>query len=489
MPVTFLEIPASTRRPGVYTEVDPSLAAGPSALAFKALMIGQRTDGSVAELVPTRIVSAAQARDRFGHGSMLHLMATAWFENNRSTELWVVALDDDAGAVAATGSIGFSVTTASAGTLYLMIAGQKVRVAVAAGSTAAQIASAVAAAITNRTSLPVTAAVNGGDTTLVDITAKNAGVIGNDVDVRLNYFQGEEVPLGVTPTITAMAGGTGAVDLDEVWPVVGEEQYNVLVAPYTDGSNMLALGTELADRWGALRQIEGHAFSAHSGTHSAVGAFGDGQNSPHVTVFASFGSPSTPWEWATAAAGQIAISSENDPALPSRTLPLDSVLAPSLAARFTNQERELLLFDGISTTTVDRAGIVRIERPITLYQVNAAGADDIAYLDITTLYTLALIRHELRTLWSLRYSRHKLAQDGTQFGPGQRVMTPLLAKGIVIGQYRGWVTRGLVDSIEDFADEVVAEINPQDPTRLDLQLPPRLVNPLFIVAAQIQFRL
>ncbi|XFB08767.1 hypothetical protein AAGT13_20535, partial [Azotobacter salinestris] len=47
----------------------------------------------------------------------------------------------------------------------------------------------------------------------------------------------------------------------------------------------------------------------------------------------------------------------------------------------------------------------------------------------------------------------------------------------------------LVENIDDFKANLVAERNASDPNRLDLLLPPDLVNQLRIIANKIQFRL
>lgn len=62
--------------PGQYIEFDASRAVqGLPAIQHKILVIGQRlTAGSVAQAVPTRILSAAQAEEAFGRGSMLSAM-------------------------------------------------------------------------------------------------------------------------------------------------------------------------------------------------------------------------------------------------------------------------------------------------------------------------------------------------------------------------------------------------------------------------------
>ena len=209
MSISFDRIPVDLRTPGQFIEFDSSKALGGLAVAqHKILVIGQRLDtGTVAELVPTLVTSAEAAETAFGRGSMLSLMVRALRQVNPWTETWAIALDDADAAQAAAGSIAFGGTGIQAGTVNLYIAGERVRVGVTAAQTPAQVATATATAINALTDLPVTAEVNGDTDTQVDITARNAGLAGNAIDVRFNYYQGEALPGGLTATVTGMSGG------------------------------------------------------------------------------------------------------------------------------------------------------------------------------------------------------------------------------------------------------------------------------------------
>lgn len=152
---------------------------------------------------------------------MLHGMMTAYQKNDTAAEVWILPLADDADSMAvATGSIKVATQAAETGVISLYIAGVRVQLTVLATDTPAQIATALVAAITRKTELPVTAAVKADATDTVTLTAKNAGLLGNGIDIRLNYLgvQGGEVtPAGLILTITGMTGGAGAPDFVDAW--------------------------------------------------------------------------------------------------------------------------------------------------------------------------------------------------------------------------------------------------------------------------------
>lgn len=488
MPINFNQIPINIRTPGQYIEIDNTRALqGLPAVPHKILVIGQRlAAGTVAEGVPTRILSAAQGETYFGRGSMLAAMIAALKGANTQTEAWAVALDDAGAGVQAAGTLTATGPATAAGTLNLYIAGTRVQVAVASGDTGDDIATAIAAAITADTSLPITAVVNGVTTNQVDVTARHKGEAGNDIDMRLNYYQGDATPAGVAVAVGAMAGGTTNPDVATAIAAIGDTQYHTVIMPYTDAANLTALETELATRWGPMVMKEGHAFAAAAGSHATITTLGDSRNSAFVTIMGAQDSPTPPWVIA-AVVGAVD-AAEPDPARPRQTLPLPGVLAPAETDRYTRDERNLHLFDGIATFTVDEGGIVRIERLITTYQTTG-GVPDTSYLDVTTMRTLAYLRYAVRTRIALKFPRYKLADDGTNFAPGQAIVTPNIIRAELIALFREWEAAGLAENIDQFKTDLLVERNGSDPDRVDAIIPPDIVNAFRVFAGSMQFRL
>lgn len=484
--ISFSQIPIDIRVPGHYIEIDNTRALqGLSTRPHKILVLGQRlAAGSVAAGIPTRILSAAQGEESFGRGSMLSAMLNGLKAANSYTDCYAMALDDDGAGVDATGTITIGGAATEARTLNLYIGGQRVRVAVASGDTPEDVASALTDAVNAATDLPVTAAAALAVCTL---TAKHAGEAGNDIDIRHSYYLGETVPKGLTVAIVGMAGGSGNPDIAAAIAAMGDEQYDTIIMPWSDASNLTALESELAKRWGPMVQKEGMAFTAGAGSHATISTLGDSRNSPHLCIVGCQQSPTLPWVIA-AVVGAID-AYEPDPARPRQTLTLPGVLAPQEVDRYTLAERNLHLHDGVSTLLVDAGGNVLIERLITSYQTNAFGVEDPSYLDVTTMRTLAYLRYTVRARIALRYPRHKLANDGTTFGPGQAIVTPSVIKAELIALFKEWELAGLAEGIEQFKRELIVQRNSADPNRVDAVIPPDVVNQFRVFAASVQFRL
>lgn len=439
-----MTIPTGLRVPFVYVEFDPSRAfQGPSILRYKALLIGQRFPSGIKPAGQVdRLTSADHASRFYGEGSNLALMAKTFFANNKVSEVYAAALDDAAGSAAAVGSLEITGIATVDGTLAIYIAGKRLAIAVNDTDSATDIGDAVETAINSDASVPVIASNASG---VVTLTAGNKGEIGNDIDIRANYYDGEALPEGVGLTINPMASGSGNPDIGDIIDILGDEWYNLIIAPYTDGANLDAMETELADRFGPLRMIDGLYITAKTGSLSTLTTWGNGRNSPHVCTINANNIPNTPWEVAAATGAVLALEGQADPARPFQTLELKGILPPLEAERFTLLENNQLLFDGISTFMVDQGGKVRVQRLITMYQTNAQGAPDIAYLDVNTMLVLMYLRYDFRNHILTKYARAKLADDGVNVGSGQHVITPSIGKAEAIAKFRQWEAQGLVE--------------------------------------------
>ena len=400
--ISFNTIPAALRLPGTYIEFDGArTVSGLPPQPNAALLIGQRlATGAVVAGVPTRIASAADAVAAFGRGSMLAAMAASFRAGDQTSDLFAIALDDAAGSAAATQQLTVTGSPTTGGTVWLMVAGRAVSVGAVAGAAAADIAQAIRDAVNAAPDLPVTATVNAG---VVTLTSRHKGVVGNDIELRLNYYQGQALPAGLaialanTPTLTANP------DIAPALAAMGDTPYRTLVLGCADTATLAKVEAELVDRWGPQRMVEAMAYGAVRGTQGGLATFGNGRNSPFVTVIGMRSAPNPTWEWAAAYAAAVGFNSAIDPARPFQTLALAGIVPPIAVDRFTRLERDLLLHDGISTYTVDAGGVVRIERAVTMYQTGALGLPDLSWLDVNTPLTLAYLRLAVRSRIGLKY--------------------------------------------------------------------------------------
>ena len=376
--VSFNEIPAGLRVPGVFIEIDNSLANKAEELQ-KVLIVGSKSGGDTANHLPTLIATAESAADRFGAGSQIHQMAIAFYDQTKALPLYAVATD-----------------------------------------------------------------------------AANPNVD------------------------TALAS-------------TGDNQFHHIISAFNDSASVNQLADFLQARYHALQQIPGLGYIAKKTTHANLVTYGNGFNSAFINVMSinnlvdSTGTTLADEISLASWAGQIANSLAIDPARPLKTLKLNKVYT-NANAEWGFTERNLLLYSGISTYTSNDAKQVFIERPITTYKENGAGAMDDSYLDITVPATAMYYRAKQRARILSKFARHKLAADGTKFAPGQAVVTPAIIKGELLSLYKDLEYKAICQDFDGYIESLIVELDNDNPSRINIQDSPKFVNGMLIYAGKIQFR-
>lgn len=509
MAISFNLIPPDRRVPGHAFEFDSS-RAGYFQEQVRVVLIGARLPtGTAPAGVLERVQGVDQAKTQFGRGSMLARMVEIFRRNNATAELWCLPVNDLATlpddltidnedisidyvgeVIPATGRIDYSGSAVTAaGVIALYIGGQRVRVTAAKTDGPVQLAVKTTIAINQALDLPVTAATDGNG---VVLTARHRGEITNQIDLRLNYrgaIAGERLPTGATVVLTPMVGGAGDPSMLTYLPKLGDEQWFAIVCPYTAGDAQQAVQEEMAARWHPDRQVYGLAFSALVAPVDDLLDYGQTLNGPYQSVMGIPACPAPPWEIAAAYGGQASLSLGIDPARPLQTLPLTGILPPAQGDRLTITDSNSLLYRGIATAQTEADGTLRIQREISTYRVNEWGEPDPSYLDLTTPATLSYYVRSLRQRLRLKFPRAKLARDGARISPGQAVVTLATIKAEVLAHYTTLERLGLVENIGAFVEYLIVERDPADPNRVNLLLPPDLVNQLRFIAGVVQFRL
>ncbi|SAP98026.1 Mu-like prophage tail sheath protein gpL [Klebsiella oxytoca] len=487
-------IPADIRVPLVYIDIDNSQALDSApAQSRKIIVIGQQSaTGTAAVLTQNRITSDGTADQLYGKGSMLAGMLKTLRKANSYTEVWAMGLADIAAGAAAKAELAITGPATAAGTLALLVNGISVQVGVSAEATADTIAASIITAVNKLPDTQVIAALKAASTTSVTLTTNWQGATGNAMDVRLNYYPGEQTPAGVAVAMTAFTGGTGTPDIAAVVAALGDDWYTDIVFPYNDTQSLDTIRDELLERWGPLKMIEAQLWTAFRGSHAESGTFGETRNDWLISCLGTNIAPQPHWLWAASYGGIASYYLANDPARPLQTLVLPGILPPVKTARWDMPERNLLLHDGIATHYVDASDNVCIEREITMYRVNQYGDTDTSYLDVQSPATLGRIRYVIKNRFTTRYPRHKLAGDDVLdlLDPGQPVMTPKIARAELLDiALTELIPAGLVEDFDDYKDTLDVYLDGADKNRLNFICHPNLVNQLRVLAGLVQYKL
>lgn len=489
MSIPFNEVSPSLLVPGFWVEIDNSQAGGETAMPWKVLLIGQQTNNAPSEVV--QVYDDDVADEKFGKGSQIALMVHAFRKNNKMLPLFVLPVSDATDGVSATKTLTITGTATDSGAIRLYIGGQSLSVPVVENDAFGVVAEAISDAVNAKANLPVSATYADG---VVTLTAKNKGVSGNDIDVRVNYGAGEMLPSGVSVAIAN--GTTGAVNPSfETLNVVDKIKgywFNVIVSGLNDNDNVGYLNDELSERWGATNQKSGvlffgKAFGGSDPVNSAV-TYYNGKNSQFMLPISLIGSPTTPFEIASGVASVCATKAEIDPAVPLSNWEVKGVLAPSENDDLGLSEKNVLLQSGCALIDASENRSVYIRRMVTTYKTNGAGGADTSYQQLETLFELSFLRWDWRNYMATKYPHAKLGNDGDNYGAGQVVMTPSRGKAEALSRFRYWLEKGIVQNYDDFKANLIVVRNSDNKNRLDFLLPVTLMNQLFTCASLVQFR-
>ncbi|MCP1487990.1 phage tail sheath gpL-like [Pseudomonas fluorescens] len=492
MAIGFSNIPADIRVPLFYAEMDSS-AANTASSAMRRLLVGQVNDDASSESIGKLVLvsSVAIAKSIGGQGSMLAAMYETWRKVDPIGEIWCLPVQSDAGTVA-TATITVTGAATEPGLLNLYVGGVRVQSVVTVGATSTIAAAALAVKVNATPDLPVTALAANG---IVTLTCKWAGESGNDISIAMNRLgksNGEFTPAGLTVVVTAMASGVGTPDAVDAIAALGDEAFEFLCQPWSDTTTLNAWKDLMDDntgRWSWAKQLFGHVYTAKRGTIGTLVAAGQARNDQHMTIQGvEPGVPQPVWLHAAALAARTAVFISADASRPTQSGSLPGLDPAPASDRFTLTERQSLLSYGIATAYYE-GGYVRIQRSITTYQKNAYGQADNSYLDSETMHQSAFIVRRMQSVITSKYGRHKLANDGTEFGAGQPIVTPSTIRGELIAQYGKLETEGHVENAELFAQHLVVERDSNDPSRINVLFPPDYINGLRIFALLNQFRL
>ncbi|UXZ20662.1 phage tail sheath subtilisin-like domain-containing protein [Pseudomonas sp. YeP6b] len=491
MSVGFNTIPSDIRVPLFYAELDNS-QANTAQESLRRLIIGQVNDDADSEDIGRLVLVSrtAQATLIGGQGSMLAAMHKRLRSIDVAGEVWCLPLKVETGSTA-TATVTVTGAATEAGLLYLYVGGKRVRSIVPALSSATAVAAALAKAINDDIELPVKAAAA---ESVVTLTCKFKGELGNDIALQLNRLgraNGEFTPAGITAAVTPMTGGTGTPEMSVALAALGDEPFEFIAQPWTDPTTLdawKAAMDESSGRWSWSKQLYGHVYSAKRGSLGQLVAAGRVRNDPHICIGGIEKSlPNPVWEVVAQFMARTAVFISADPARPTQTGELGAIQPAAASDRFLIDEAQSLLSNGIATFNYS-AGSMRIQRAVTTYQRNAYGQADDSYLDSEPLHQSAHVIRFLRSRITSKYGRHKLGNDGTAFGPGQAIVTPMVIRGELIAAYGELERAGLVENAEMFKANLIVERDPNNPARLNVLFPPDLVNQLRVFALLYQFR-
>lgn len=462
--IEFDNIPSSIRQPGVYTEYNAKNAV--SALPTNeqnVLIVAPMLNATKAFSAPTPIYSDVDAKNAFGAGSWAHLMARVAIQNNAMIRLTAIGLKDNDAGVAAKGSITLSGTATTAGVLKVTIGGVDYAVAIAKAEASVNIAKRLSAVINGGEYCSVSATV---DKSVVTLTAKCKGEIGNEIDVTAKITAGD-----MAVNVSALANGAENADLSAALASVAGEHYHVIISPFADDKNAKALREHLEAVASPMEKKPGVGVLGWRGSMASGTTYAGKINDKRVTVGWYKGALESN---ALIAAGFGAvIAGEEDPAKPLNTLEIKGLTPVDATETPLKTEVNQALFHGLTPIMVV-TNRVQIVRAITTYTKSPANVDDPAWLDLTTIRTMDYTRKAIEQRIALRFPRAKLSNR-----------TPPKVRSEILDVLYRLENQEILENVDANKGKLLVVRNGQDPNRLDTAIPADVVNGLHVVANRI----
>lgn len=479
MTIKFDTIPQGLRRKAIYSEqnTDNALATLPEN-APKVVVLGQKTaSGTKTADTPFKVNTVQDVTDGAGVGSIAELTCKAALNAFPSIDLSCVPIDDAAGT-SATGTIVVANVATSSGTLKLWIGNVLVEVTVTNGDAVNDIAAAINTAIQAKQHLmPCTSGVS---TNTVTLTARNDGLLGNNIPVAYENVGIGATTFTVTQIGSAVAGATDP-SITNALAAIAPEKYDIIVCTLNDSTNLGLLKTHLQTYASAQEKKWGIGVFGYTGVLATINTLaGTTLNYERLSVGYLRYSKTTErghsLDYEVAAAYAAIVASMADPAMPLSGEVLPGIAPPDTAQRFTTSEMETCYDNGTTPLEVIAGEEVAINRAITCYTTNAASIADPTLLDLTTITALD---YGTEFIDSRQWSEFKQAKKTDR--------SKKALKSNILESIRLLSVAEIWNNCTP--DEVIIEDDGTDVTRVNTRIPAYVVPGLYVIANRIDLLL
>lgn len=485
---TAIDPSAVARVVGIETKF-VNLRSGIAFLPQRIALIGQGNSATTYSTDKRAVTSAAQAGSIYGFGSPIHLAVRQLLPANGdgvgTIPVTVYPLVDDASGVAAAGSIDVSGSpTGSASYRVIVNNIRSEAFVVTSASTLAQIATAMANAINAVVDMPIIAtAVTVSPNEAVDFVAKWDGVSGNDIYVEVD---GDSV--GVTFAVTQASGGLVNPSVQPALDQIGNVWETMIVNCLNsdDTAALDAISNFGEGRWGALVRKPLVSFAGNTDAAVATAyAVPAARRTDRVNCqLVAPGSNDLPCVVAARQVARIARVANSNPPRDYGSQSATGLTPGADSVQWDYVQRDTAVKNGCSTSE-SRDGVVTIGDVVTFYR--PSGDPTPAYRFVVDIIKLQNIIFNMdlefvRPQWD---GAPLIPDDQPTVNPDAR--KPKNAVAAVAGIVDSLALNAILSDPETAKETIVAQINSQNPKRLDVAVTVQLSGNTNIISADLNF--
>ena len=476
MAISFDQIPNTQRLVAFSTEIKAT--AGVAApFQFKVLLVGAGSK----DVEVTRFTTLENARSTFGD-EQTYSMLKAFHDRNNHIELYGIQKAITTGTKAQK-VITVSSAATEAGEIALYVNDIRIPVPVKQTDSTSMIAISIAAALKEKQLYGVIVSSDASTVTIANSYNGNY-----DLFVSQNRESTDVAPAGLELTVVSTAG-VGTIDYGEVVSSLDEERYEIIVVPDKTKAVITDLIDEVAKRWNALSQLDGFILTSSIDTFANLVTLGETYNSQYLSILGVNGIETPSHILSSAATAVISTSIALDPARPLQTLEIPGLRAPRVKSRFLRSEGNSMLFSGITPLFVSPSNRLQFVNTITTYRTDSSGVPDLAYLNVASVFVYTRLRYEWNVATKQRYPRAKLVSNDSRPNPRQQVATPQSILVLFSQKARDWEGIAWINNSDALLASAAAEVNRENPNRVDISVDVRVVGQLEVLATQLGVRL
>lgn len=477
---------AVARVVGIKTIFKDLRAGGVLFLPQRVAVVGQGSTASTYATTKQQVTSATQAATIYGFGSPIHLALLQLLPTNGdgvgTIPVTVYPLEDAGSGVAAAGDITPSGTVTTSGAYVVKINNiSSQQFVIAAGDSMATVCASITAAVNATLQIPVIAV---DDTTKVDITAKWKGTSSNDLIIEVIG----PTDAGVSFAFTQPEGGLVNPDVDVALNQVGNV-WETMVLNCMDIADTTSLGKYTVfgeGRWGALVRKPLVIFTGNTAAGvSAATAVSDARKTDRLNAqLVAPGSKDLPLMTAARQLARIVKVANNNPPQDYGSQDATGLTPGTDGEQWTYLQRDEAIKKGSSSIVV-KDGVVNIGDVVTFF--NPSGDPAPAYRYVADIVKLQNIIFNLDLIFATP------EWDGAPLIPDNQPTVNRLAKkpksavAAVASLLDSLGLNAIISDPTTAKANTIAQINSQNPKRLDLSITVQLSGNANIISVDLNF--
>ena len=481
-----IDASAVARAVGIKTDFKDLRAGAILSLPQRIAVVGQGATASTYGTAPIQLTTAAEVGQEFGFGSPLHLAALQLLPVNGdgvgTIPVTFYPLEDDGSGVAAAGDITPSGAATEAGSFRVNINNiLSEEFVISVGDTVADICDSIVAAIQGNLAMPMIPTDN---TTDVGLAAKWAGTSTNDLVISI---EGPD-DIGVSFAFTQPVGGLVNPDVDDALNQVGEV-WETMILNCLEIADTTSLGkytTFGEGRWGALTRKPTIVFTGNNETSVASAtAVSDARKTDRInSQLVSPASVDLPLVIAARQLARIAVVANESPSRGYGSQDATGLTPGADGSQWLYAARDQAVKAGSSTIVV-KDGVVNLGDIITFY--HPTGDPIPAYRYVVDIVKLQNIIYNLNLIFDTP------EWDGAPLIPDDQptvnpfAKQPKSAKAAVAALIDSLALNAIISDPKTAKKNIVAQINPNNPKRLDIALVIQLAGNTNIISIDLNF--